>query len=89
MSDDISVQSLKDVVNHEVDLAERIEAWAGEISQTYDELVTLHALTFAASANDRAASMQGALESIKEGLEELYKGVHLFRNEGVAYVRSL
>lgn len=88
-SDNASIQSLKDTVTREVDLAERIEAWAGEISQTYDELVALHALTFAASASDYPSTMQGALGTVKDALEELYRGIQAFRDEGVAYVSGL
>jgi len=89
MSDDASVQGLRDSINVELDYIEKIEAWAAEISQTLDQITPLHQLVFAASSSTYPAAMSAGLETIKHGIEEVYQGLNAFRDEATVYLREL
>lgn len=83
------VDALKAAVTQEIDLLEVIEALAADMSHTHDQIEGLHALTFTASSAPEFEAMAGALTQIKQGLEEVYRGVNTFRENGNQYVGRL
>lgn len=91
MADAHGIPSLIEAINGAVDKLEAIEAMAAEMSQTLDEVTTLHMMIFAASTStgNYRDNMHSSLGTIKTGIEDIYRGVISYRNQANEYMENL